>query len=100
MTNLQSSRWRLTRLLAGCPHSLILESNPRDCPLHEIRAKPLEDRLEWARNRDPAVVERILEYHGWCLARKTVEDLTARRWPEGGDPERDASPDDMANERT
>ena len=67
-----SSRRRLTRLLVGCPHELIADPNPLECPLREMREKDLEERLAWARTVDPSVIARVLDYHDWCLAKKEV----------------------------
>lgn len=86
MTKGEALRSRLDRLLAGCPHSPLSDTNPRECPLHDIRELSPELRKEWARSRGPAVIERVLEYHGWCLARRTLEDLTEECWRKGATP--------------
>jgi len=69
---IESARRRLSRLLVGCPHEVIADPNPLECPLRELREKGLEERLAWARNIDDSVVTRVLDYHDWCLAKKEV----------------------------
>jgi hypothetical protein len=74
--DIESSRCRLNRLLVGCPQELIANPNPSECPLHNMRAKPLRERLVWARTVAPSIVTRVLDYHDWCRAKKEVLALT------------------------
>jgi len=74
-TEIRSSRDRLCRLLVGCPHDLIADPNPADCPLHDKRREGLGERLAWARTVDPSVVDRVLGFHDLCLRKKRILDL-------------------------
>jgi hypothetical protein len=73
----EPSRDHLIRLLVGCPHDLIANPNPMECPLYDKRELSLRERLAWARTVDSSVVDRVVTHHDLCLARKKVLDLEA-----------------------
>ena len=52
-----------------CP----LGGNPEDCPLHEIRKLPLEDRINWLESNTDEEVIALYEQHSKCLQRKLEE---------------------------
>ena len=51
-----------------CP----LGDNPEDCPLHDIRKMPVEDRLTWLNSKTDEEIRVLLEYHIDCLERKSM----------------------------
>jgi len=53
-------------LVVGCPY----EANPEDCALHEIRQRPLNERIEWSRQLTEEQIQNIIDIHKKCLARK------------------------------
>ena len=65
-------RYYIKGLLVDCPY----EPNPPDCELHEIRKKPLKERLEWARQLTDEQVQQIIDIHRKCLAQK--EGISSR----------------------
>ena len=50
-----------------CP----LGDNPKDCPLHEIRKMPIEDRLAWINSKTSKEVQELFGQHLDCLACKS-----------------------------
>jgi hypothetical protein len=50
-----------------CP----LGNNPKDCPLHEIRKLPVEERLTWLNSKTSEEVQQLFRQHLECLACKT-----------------------------
>lgn len=49
-----------------CP----LGGNPQDCPLHEIRLRPVEDRIAWLNGLSDAEVVATFDRHKDCLENK------------------------------
>ncbi len=46
-----------------CP----LGGNPADCPLHEIRLLPVEERLKWLDSKTDFELTVLFGYHIKCL---------------------------------
>ena len=46
------------------------EENPEDCPLHELRQLPVEERMTWLESRTDEDVEAIFRYHLQCSTNK------------------------------
>ena len=49
-----------------CP----LEENPEDCPLHEIRKWPMEERIAWLDSKSDIEVLQLYHEHTNCLMYK------------------------------
>ncbi|MCF7817015.1 MAG: hypothetical protein K9M54_03970 [Kiritimatiellales bacterium] len=66
---IEEARLALHGRILRCP----LGENPNDCPLHDLRLKPIEERLAWLEARpDPEVVELYIQ-HVMCMKRKLTE---------------------------
>ena len=61
-----TARVLVVGLLVGCPY----EAKPADCALHEIRQRPLKERVEWSKQLTDEQIQDIIEIHKKCLARK------------------------------
>ena len=61
-----TARVLVVGLVVGCPY----EANPADCALHEIRQRPLKERVEWTRQLTEEQIQNIIDIHKKCLARK------------------------------
>ena len=54
---------RLFGLAITCP---VVQDNPPDCPLYNVREMPLVQRLEWAKSRTREEAEAVLHNHSCC----------------------------------
>jgi hypothetical protein len=54
-------------LTMACPFD---QSNPHDCPLCQIRIKPLIERLHWVDSLEHEQLRLIVTTHLLCLAQK------------------------------
>ncbi len=61
-----AARVYVVGLVVDCPY----EANPADCALHEIRKRPLKERIEWSRQLTEEQIQNIIDIHKKCLARK------------------------------
>lgn len=52
-----------------CP----LGGNPEDCPLHEVRKWPVEERIAWLESRTNEEIVELYAYHTNCLEHKLAE---------------------------
>jgi len=64
------ARMYLQARLLRCP----LGDNPEDCPLHEVRKKPMHERYEWLNRKDDEEVVEMFRLHTKCINRKLQED--------------------------
>ncbi len=48
-----------------------LGGNPKECPLHEIRQRSIEERIVWLDSKSEEEVEALFSYHLKCLDEKT-----------------------------
>ena len=55
-----------------CP----LGGNPEDCPLHEIRKWPMEQRLAWLESTNDEEVVELFNRHSDCLESKLAEEAS------------------------
>lgn len=55
-----------------CP----LGGNPEDCPLHEIRKLPVEERVAWLESQTDEEIVAAYELHNKCLECKLEEYVT------------------------
>jgi hypothetical protein len=53
----------MSGLVVCCP---VVQGNPPDCPLHEIRKLPLRERYVWLRHRSAREISSILHEHFGC----------------------------------
>ena len=44
--------------------------NPTDCPLHEIRKLPVEERIAWLDSKSDDELMGLFQYHVRCLGEK------------------------------
>jgi len=56
-------------LLENCPFD---HTNPGSCPLHALRVRPRDDRLEWLKSLSVAEIEELVVYHWVCLEEKVL----------------------------
>lgn len=49
-----------------CPVS----DNPKDCPLHEVRKWPMEQRLDWLNSKSDEAVVALFQRHIHCMETK------------------------------
>jgi hypothetical protein len=52
-----------------CP----LGGNPPDCPLHEVRTWPIEERVTWLESKSDEEVIELYKRHTECLKCKLAE---------------------------
>ena len=81
MKKADTARGQLIDLLECCPVGSSPTSNPRRCPLHEIRLQSPDDRVAWVMSLEPLAVARALEYHVWCRARRELLAAPLARTP-------------------
>ena len=56
-------------LLISCPY----KPDPTDCALHDIRKRPIEERIEFSKQLTDKEILRIIAIHKKCLAQKEVK---------------------------
>ncbi len=61
--------------LQGRLASCLNDDNPTDCPFHDIRHLPKEDRGAWLGSKSDDQVIALFKYHVKCLDRKNHPDL-------------------------
>jgi hypothetical protein len=59
----------LIALTVCCPFD---QSNPPECQLHDLRCKPMRERLDAIKRLTSAERAAIVETHKGCLARKEM----------------------------
>jgi len=57
----------LVGLVFACPATC---GNPPACPLHDIRHRPVSERVAWVKKLTDAERLQILDWHEQCLARQ------------------------------
>ncbi len=67
--NFEETRMAMHGRILRCP----LGGNPEDCPLHEVRTWPVENRLIWLESKSDAEVVDLYKIHTNCLERKLAE---------------------------
>ena len=65
----EEARLALYGRILRCP----VDDNPEDCPLHEIRKWPVEDRLVWIESKTDEEVLELYNYHTNCLEQKLAK---------------------------
>lgn len=66
----EEARIAMSGRILRCP----IDDNPEDCPLHEIRKIPLEERIAWLDSKSDEEVVDLYRRHVKCLRRKISED--------------------------
>lgn len=56
-----------------CP----LGNNPKDCPLHDVRILPLEERIMWLDSKTDEEMVKLFILHTHCLERKSAKRSAA-----------------------
>ena len=59
----EEAKYALHGRVLRCP----LGGNPRDCPLHELRKLPLEERMDWLETQTDEELIALYEQHNACL---------------------------------
>jgi len=65
-TEVSVARLALHGRILRCP----VETNPKDCPLYEIRLLSVEKRIEWLNSKTEEQVEALYGYHIRCMDKK------------------------------
>ena len=60
-------RAKVLSLTVACPHD---QSNPRTCPLHEVRKISFQEKCGWIDELSEASMLDLLAFHQKCLAKK------------------------------
>ena len=60
------ARFALDGRILRCPFG----ENPIECPLHELRKQPVEDRLAWLESKSDEEVVDLYRLHTDCMACK------------------------------
>ena len=60
---IEEARLAMHGRILRCP----IGDNPADCPLHETRKLPVEDRLAWLESKTDEEVLELYSYHTNCL---------------------------------
>jgi hypothetical protein len=68
-TDIEEARAGMHGRILRCPAG----ENPKDCPLHEVRKWPIEERLVWLDAKTDEDVLEMYNYHINCLERKLEE---------------------------
>ena len=64
--DLPDVRMYIVGLLVDCPY----EPNPKDCALHDIRKKSMEEKLAFSKRLTEEEAVNIIAVHKKCLCRK------------------------------
>jgi hypothetical protein len=65
-SSIDEARLAMHGRLLRCP----IGDNPEDCPLHEIRKRPVEERLAWLESKTNKQVVELYQQHKECLNTK------------------------------
>ena len=64
--HLPDARLFVVELLMDYPY----EPNPESCALHDIRQKPIRERIEWSKQLTNEEIQGIITVHKECLVEK------------------------------
>lgn len=72
---LSDARMYILGLLIDCPYEL----NPKDCNcnLHDMRKKPLKERIDWSKQLTDQQGQNIISSHKKCLAQRETNNNVA-----------------------
>ena len=56
--------------LLRCP----LGNNPDNCPLHDIRLLPMDQRYDWLDRQSDDDVLQLFQHHNECVKRRLAEE--------------------------
>ena len=62
----EDARIAMHARILRCP----LDGNPADCPLHEIRLLPVEERIAWLNEKSDVEIVALFRRHKTCLEHK------------------------------
>lgn len=65
----EEARIGMQARILRCP----LGGNPEDCPLHDVREYPMEERLAWLQSKTNEEVVDLYRRHSDCLLYKLSE---------------------------
>ena len=65
----EEAKFALHGRVLRCP----LGGNPEDCPMHEIRKLPVEERFAWLESQTSEAMISLYEQHNQCLECKLEE---------------------------
>ena len=67
---IEKARMGMQGRILRCP---LGDDNPEDCPLHEVRTWPMENRLAWLDAKTDEEVVELFILHTTCLEHKLSE---------------------------
>ena len=65
----EEAKFALHGRILRCP----LGGNPEDCPMHDIRKLPVEERIVWLESQTDEEIITLYELHNKCLECKLEE---------------------------
>jgi hypothetical protein len=68
-TRTEEARVGMHARILRCP----LGDNPEDCPLHEVRTWPMEERLAWLNDMTDEEIVELYDLHIDCLEFKAEQ---------------------------
>jgi hypothetical protein len=63
---MNEARYAMHGRILRCP----LGDNPEDCPLHDIRLLPVDERIVWLESKSDDEVDALYCHHLHCLDKK------------------------------
>ena len=66
---IEEARMGMHGRILRCP----LGGNPEDCPLHEVRKCPMEERVAWLESKTDQEVIELYNHHIDCLEQKLAK---------------------------
>ena len=66
---IEEARMGMHGRILRCP----LGGNPEDCPLHDVRTWPMEERVVWLESSTNQEVVKLYNYHINCLEEKLAK---------------------------
>jgi hypothetical protein len=70
-STIEDARMGMHGRILRCP----LGGNPEDCPLHEVRKWPLEERIAWLESKTNQEIVELYQQHVHCLEQKLAEQF-------------------------
>ena len=65
----EEARMAMYGRILRCP----VEDNPDDCPLKEVRSRPLEERIAWMDSKSDEEIIELHLHHIKCVAAKLAD---------------------------
>jgi len=78
-TNVEDARMAMYARILRCP----VEETPKDCPLKDVRNRPVEERIVWLEGKSDQELVALHEHHKKCLADKLIQPKFLQSKPDG-----------------